>query len=122
MPRVWSHNYSNSSSCSSREYRKKKSNIFNDNSEFRDYPSRKDVGLNSSEDEDSIDYSILEDNNFSSEIERILIEIYNKNISIISSNNNNDIFKNKKGNEIIGIEKQFNSYLKKLNVKCNLLV
>ena len=115
-------NYSNSSSCSSREYRKKKSNIFNDNSEFRDYPSRKDVGLNSSEDEDSIDYSILEDNNFSSEIERILIEIYNKNISIISSNNNNDIFKNKKGNEIIGIEKQFNSYLKKLNVKCNLLV
>ena len=101
---------------------KKKNNIFNDNSEFRDYPSRKDVGLNSSEDEDSIDYSILEDNNFSSEIERILIEIYNKNISIISSNNNNDIFKNKKGNEIIGIEKQFNSYLKKLNVKCNLLV
>ena len=115
-------NYSISSSCSSREYRRKNNINYNDNSELMDYQSRKDAGLNSSENEDSFDSSFLEDNNFSSEIERILIEIYNKNISIISSNYNiNDILKNKK-NEIISIEKQFNSYLQKLNFKCNLLV
>ena len=115
-------NYSNSSSCSSREYRRKNNINYNDNSELMDYQSRKDIGLNSSENDDSIDSSFLEENNFSNEIERILIEIYNKNISIISSNFNiHDILKYKK-NEIINIEKQFNSYLKKLNFKCNLLV
>ena len=115
-------NYSNSSSCSSREYRRKNNINYNDISELMDYQSRKDIGLNSSENDDSIDSSFLEENNFSNEIERILIEIYNKNISIISSNFNiHDILKYKK-NEIINIEKQFNSYLKKLNFKCNLLV
>ena len=115
-------NYSNSSSNSSREIRRKKNTIYNQNNDTIDYPSRKDVGLYSSEDEDSIENSILEDNNFINEIERILIEIYNKNISIISSNVNiNDILKNKK-NDMICIEKQINSYLKKLNVKCNILV
>ncbi len=115
-------NNSNSSSCSSKEYRRKNDINYNDYSEFLEYQSRKDIGLNSSENDDSIDSSFLEDNNFSSEIERILIEIYNKNISIISSNYNiSDILKNKK-NENINIEKQFNSYLKKLNFKCNILV
>ncbi len=115
-------NYSNSSSNSSREIRRKKNTIYNQNNDTVDYPSRKDVGLYSSEDEDSIENSILEDTNFINEIERILIEIYNKNISIISNNVNiNDILKNKK-KDMICIEIQINSYLKKLNVKCNLLV
>lgn len=53
----------------------KNTNIYN-------YPTKKDVGLYSSEDENSSDNSLIEEN-FGIEIERILIEIYNKNISNI---------------------------------------
>ena len=88
-----------------------------------DYLKRKEVGLVSSDEEDN---TISNDNNnsleenFSNEIERILIEIYNKNISLISCENYNDINKNK--SEIEDIEKQIKKFLKKKNFKTNLLV
>ena len=88
-----------------------------------DYLRRRQVGLISSDEEDnnnSIDNNNSLEENFSNEIERILIEIYNKNISIISSGNYNEINKNK--NEIEDIEKQIKKYLKKKNFKTNLLV
>ena len=89
-----------------------------------DYLSRREVGLVSSEEEDnnnSVDNNSIEDN-FSSEIERILIEIYNKNISIISSGEYNEMNNNKSSYEIDDIEKQIKKYLKKQNFKTNLLV
>ena len=89
-----------------------------------DYLSRKEVGLISSEEEEnnnSVDNNSIEDN-FSSEIERILIEIYNKNISIISSGEYNEINNNKSNYEIEDFEKQIKKYLKKQNFKTNLLV
>jgi hypothetical protein len=58
--------------------------------------------------------------NFNNEIERILIEIYNKNISLISSGNCGEISKN--SGEIQDIEKQIKKYLKRENLKTNLLV
>ena len=88
-----------------------------------DYLKKREVGLVSSDDEDngnSIDNSNSLEENFSNEIERILIEIYNKNISIISSGNYSELNKNK--NEIEDIEKQIKKYLKKKNFKTNLLV
>ena len=89
-----------------------------------DYLSRREVGLISSEEEEnnnSVDNNSIEDN-FSSEIERILIEIYNKNISIISSGEYNEINNNKSNYEIEDFEKQIKKYLKKQNFKTNLLV
>ena len=88
-----------------------------------DYLKRREVGLVSSEEEEndnSIDNNNSLEENFSNEIERILIEIYNKNIPIISSGNYSEINKNK--NEIEDIEKQIKKYLKKKNFKTNLLV
>jgi len=88
-----------------------------------DYLKKREVGLVSSDDEDntnSIDNNNSLEENFSNEIERILIEIYNKNISIISSGNYSDLNKNK--SEIEDIEKQIKKYLKKKNFKTNLLV
>ena len=87
-----------------------------------DYLSRKEVGLISSDEEDnnnSVDNNNSIEDNFSNEIERILIEIYNKNISIISSGEYND---NKNNFDIDDIEKQIKKYLKKQNFKTNLLV
>ena len=87
-----------------------------------DYLSRKEVGLISSGEEDnnnSVDNNNSIEDNFSNEIERILIEIYNKNISIISSGEYND---NKNNFDIDDIEKQIKKYLKKQNFKTNLLV
>ena len=88
-----------------------------------DYLKRKEVGLVSSDEEDnnnSVDNNNSLEENFSNEIERILIEIYNKNISIISSGNYSDINKNR--SEIEDIEKQIKKFLKKKNFKTNLLV
>ena len=88
-----------------------------------DYLKKREVGLVSSDDEEngnSIDNNNSLEENFSNEIERILIEIYNKNISIISSGNYSNLNKNK--NEIEDIEKQIKKYLKKKNLKTNLLV
>ena len=88
-----------------------------------DYLKRSEVGLISSEEEDnnnSLDNSNSIEENFNNEIERILIEIYNKNISIISSGNYQEI--NKNSSEIEDIEKQIKKYLKRENFKTNLLV
>ena len=74
-------NDSSSSFSYSRECRKKRFIGLGDEDNI-EYPTKRDVGLLSSEDEDSCDNSIIEEN-FSSEIERILIEIYNKNISFL---------------------------------------
>ena len=72
-------NDSSSSFSYSKECRKKRFIGLGEEDNI-EYPTKRDVGLLSSEDEDSCDNSIIEEN-FSSEIERILIEIYNKNIS-----------------------------------------
>ena len=89
-----------------------------------DYLKRSEVGLIPTDDEDnnnSIDNSISIEENFNNEIERILIEIYNKNISLISSLGN--IYEiNKNYSDIEDIEKQIKKYLKKENFKTNLLV
>lgn len=66
----------------SRENRKVKMIGDYKNTNIYNYPTKKDVGLYSSEDENSSDNSLIEEN-FGIEIERILIEIYNKNISNI---------------------------------------
>ena len=88
-----------------------------------EYLKRKEVGLFSSDEEEnnnSIDNNNTSEESYSNEIERILIEIYNKNISLISSGNYTDIEKNKC--ELEEIEKQIKKYLKKKNFKTNLLV
>ena len=89
-----------------------------------DYLKRSEVGLIPTDDEDnnnSIDNSISIEENFNNEIERILIEIYNKNISLISSLGNSYEI-NKNYSDIEDIEKQIKKYLKKENLKTNLLV
>ena len=88
-----------------------------------DYLKRSEVGLISTDEEDnnnSMENSNTIEENFNNEIERILIEIYNKNISLISSGNCNEI--NKTSGEIEDIEKQIKKYLKRENLKTNLLV
>ena len=88
-----------------------------------DYLKKSEVGIISSEEEDinnSLDNSISIEENFNSEIERILIEIYNKNITLINSGNYSEI--NKNNNQIKEIEKQIKSFLKRENFKINLKV
>ena len=88
-----------------------------------DYLKRSEVGLVSTDEEDnnnSMENSNSIEDNFNNEIERILIEIYNKNISLISSGNCNEI--NKTNSEIEDIEKQIKKYLKRENLRTNLLV
>ena len=88
-----------------------------------EFLKRKDVGLVSSEEEEnnnSVDNNNDSEDNYNNEIERILIEIYNKNISIISSGNYCDIDKNK--SELEDIEKQIKKYLKRKNLKTNFIV
>lgn len=86
---------------------KQKMKILGDykNANIYNYPTRKDVGLYSSEEENSSDNSLIEEN-FGMEIERILIEIYNKNISNI----HNNIKKNKSDNELIPGEEHVSLY------------
>jgi hypothetical protein len=88
-----------------------------------DYLKRSEVGLISTDEEDnnnSMENSNSIEENFNNEIERILIEIYNKNISLISAGNCDEISKN--SGEIQDIEKQIKKYLKRENLKTNLLV
>ena len=112
-------------SCNSRDDKKKLyyEKMMIEENEL-DYLKRSEVGLISSEEEDnnSVDNSNSIEENFNNEIERILIEIYNKNISIVSSGyyNYNEI--NKNNSEIEDIEKQIKKYLKKENFKTILLV
>ena len=111
-------------SCNSRDDRKKiyYEKMMIEENEL-DYLKRSEVGLISSEEEDnnnSVDNSNSIEENFNNEIERILIEIYNKNISIVSSGYYNEV--NKNSSEIEDIEKQIKKYLKRENFKTILLV
>ena len=74
-----------SSDSPSREY--KRNRVIGDtkNGSLYNYPTRKDVGL-SSDEENGSEGSLTEEN-YSVEIERILIEIYNKNIKNIHNSN-----------------------------------
>jgi hypothetical protein len=121
-------NYSESSenSYKSRENKRKKyfEKMMVEENEL-DYLKRSEVGLIPTDDEDnnnSIDNSNSIEENFSNEIEKILIEIYNKNISLISSIGNNYYEVNKNYSDIEDIEKQIKKYLKRENLKTNLLV
>ena len=90
-----------------------------------DFLKRREVGLFSSDDEEnSIDNDNENsfENNLNNEIERILIEIYNTNITIISSGNYSELNNNKNKKEIKDVEKQITNYLKEKNFKTNLLV
>ena len=112
-------------SCNSRDDKKKLyyEKMMIEENEL-DYLKRSEVGLISSEEEDnnSVDNSNSIEENFNNEIERILIEIYNKNISIVSSGYYNYNEMNKNNSEIEDIEKQIKKYLKKENFKTILLV
>ena len=120
-----SYNDSSDSSCSYRARENRRKNykeLMMAEEDNIDYLRRREVGLISSDEEEnntSIDNNNYLEENFNNEIERILIEIYNKNISIISSGNYSSIYKYKNGNE--EIEKQMKKYLKKKNNKTNLL-
>jgi hypothetical protein len=120
------YDYSDSSDASykSRENKRKKyMDIMMVEENELDYLKRSEVGLISTDEEDnnnSMENSNSIEENFNNEIERILIEIYNKNISLISSGNCNDISKN--SGEIQDIEKQIKKYLKRENLRTNLLV
>ena len=122
----YDNDYSDSSeaSCKSREDKRKKyfDKMMVEENEL-DYLKRSEVGLVSTDEEDnnnSMENSISIEENFNNEIERILIEIYNKNISLISSGNCNEISKN--NGEIEDVERQIKKYLKRENLKTNLLV
>ena len=72
-----------------------------------DYLNKSEVGLNSIDEEDnnnSNDNNNSMEENFSNEIEKILIETYNRNISIITQGNINEY--NKSFKEIQETEKQ----------------
>ena len=86
------------------------------------YLNKKDIGIVSSDDEEENNNSKdnSEEENYCNEIERLLIEIYNKNISLISSGNFYDI--NRKNNEIKKINKMITKYLKKKNFKTKLII
>ena len=120
-----SYNDSSDSSCSYRARENRRKNykeLMMAEEDNMDYLRRREVGLFSSDEEEnntSFDNNNYLEENFSNEIERILIEIYNKNISIISSGNNSSLNKYKNENE--EIEKQMKKYLKKKNIKTNLL-
>jgi hypothetical protein len=120
----YDNDYSDSSEASykSREDKRKKyfDKMMVEENEL-DYLKRSEVGLVSTDEEDnnnSMENSNSIEENFNNEIERILIEIYNKNISLISSGNCNEISKN--NGEIEDVERQIKKYLKRENLKTNL--
>lgn len=87
-----------------------------------DYLKRTEVGLIPSEDDEnnSFENSLTVEENFNTEIERILIDIYNSNISLISSKNEND--RNKKKYDLEEVERQIKKFLVQENTKTNLLI
>ena len=127
------YNDSDSSDSSFNSIKNYKKNLYyskmlKEENEF-DYLSRKDVGLFSSEDESNNTDNNSTNNktnnnsfeeNLSEEIERILIEIYNKNISLISSYNEEKSL-NKKYVESDINEKQIMNYFKKQNDSIKLI-
>ena len=118
--------YSESSEISYRSRDNKRKNYFDqmmiEENEL-DYLKKSEVGIITSEGEDnnnSLDNSNFIEENFNNEIERILIEIYNNNITLISSGNYNEI--NKNSSQVKDVEKQIKNYLKRENLKTNLKV
>ena len=118
--------YSESSDISYRSRDNKRKNYFDqmmiEENEL-DYLKKSEVGIITSEEEDnnnSLDNSNFIEENFNNEIERILIEIYNNNITLISSGNYSEI--NKNSNQVKDVEKQIKNYLKRENFKTNLKV
>ena len=118
--------YSESSEISYRSRDNKRKNYFDqmmiEENEL-DYLKKSEVGIITSEEEDnnnSLDNSNFIEENFNNEIERILIEIYNNNITLISSGNYNEI--NKNSSQVKDVEKQIKNYLKRENLKTNLKV
>jgi hypothetical protein len=120
------YDYSESSDISFRSKDNKRKRFYEENmieENESDYLKKSEVGIISSEEEDnnnSLDISNSIEENFNNEIERILIDIYNKNITIISSENFNEIFKN--NYHIEDTQKQIKKFLKRENFKINLLV
>ena len=121
-----SSDFSDSSDVSYRSLKNRRKNYLDlmmAEEENSDYLKRREVGLISSDEEEnnnSIDNNNASEESLNNEIERILIEIYNKNISIISSGNYPDMDKSKR--EFEDVEKQIKKFLKKKNLKTNLLV
>ena len=118
--------YSESSEISYRSRDNKRKNYFDqmmiEENEL-DYLKKSEVGIITSEEEDnnnSLDNSNFIEENFNNEIERILIEIHNNNITLISSGNYNEI--NKNSSQVKDVEKQIKNYLKRENLKTNLKV
>ena len=118
--------YSESSEMSYRSRDNKRKNYFDqmmiEENEL-DYLKKSEVGIITSEEEDnnnSLDNSNFIEENFNNEIERILIEIYNNNITLISSGNYSEI--NKNSSQVKDVEKQIKNYLKRENLKTNLKV
>jgi hypothetical protein len=118
--------YSESSEISYRSRDNKRKNYFDqmmiEENEL-DYLKKSEVGIITSEEEDnnnSLDNSNFIEENFNNEIERILIEIYNNNITLISSGTYNEI--NKNSSQVKDVEKQIKNYLKRENLKTNLKV
>ena len=118
--------YSESSEISYRSRDNKRKNYFDqmmiEENEL-DYLKKSEVGIITSEEEDnnnSLDNSNFIEENFNNEIERILIEIYNNNITLISSGNYSEISKN--SSQVKDVEKQIKNYLKRENLKTNLKV
>lgn len=116
-----------SDSVSSKEMRKKR---FLEEDDSFSYPTRKDVGLDSSGEESSDMESPLKDN-LENEIERNIIEIYNKNISNCRLNNGNghcskcdriNNYRNKRNRGLSNGKKELKSTFKQLNEHYNLFV
>ena len=78
---------------------------------YSDYLKKSEVGIISSEEEDnnnSLDISNSIEENCNNEIERILIVIYNKNITLVSSENYNVKIKN--NYQIVDTQKQIHKF------------
>ena len=120
------YDYSESSDISFRSKENKRKRFYEEmmvEENELDYLKKSEVGIISSEEEDnnnSLDISNSIEENFNNEIERILIDIYNKNITLISSENYNEI--NKNNYQIQDTQKQIKKFLKRENLKINLLV
>ena len=134
-------NYSDSSDSSSNSIQEYKKNIYynemiSDENEL-DNLTKKEIGIISSEDEENNNINSEENNenendnsemnniiqeNYSEDIERILIDIYNKNISIINSQNLGSPISKKLFESNTDEKKKIKNFLKKQNDEKNLLV
>ena len=115
---------SDSSNLSYRSRKNKRKNYINIMMAKEDdlyFLRKKDIGLFSgSEEEENDNPNDIYEQDYGNEIERILIEIYNKNITLINSGEHED--NHKKEYEIKKINHEITKYLRKKNFKTNLIV